>query len=529
MNPRFADGARRHLRGTAVAIVLSVLSVAASAETVLRVATEGGLKDSDPFWTIAYITRDHGYMVYDTLFALDENFEVQPQMVDTWEVSEDGRTYTLTLREGLAWHDGEPVSPEDCIASIKLWGVRDSLGQRLVPAIASFDVKDDRTFSFTLRTPTPLILESLAKLSSNAPFMLKAEHAEKNAFETLKEVVGSGPFRFVADEWEPGSKAVYERNEAYVPRDEEPSGAAGGKVAKVDRVEWIHYTSAKKARRALIKGKIDIWQAPPPDIARELAEHEEIVVRALDRVGKQGWIRMNHVREPFDDPKVRLAFLHAVDQREYLEAITGSEEMYEACPGFFTCEGPNATVAGSEALSGVDLEKAKALLAESGYDGKKVVLMKPRGFHSLEAAADVTARTLERIGMKVKVQAVSWGTLSERRAIKDNAGRKGWNLFPTYFEALDAASPLTNLGVRSGDGAWFGWPQDPMVVQLIEAYATEKEPTRRAGAVEKLHKRLFEGIPYINIGQWFAPTAWRAEVSGLIESPVRFYWNVTKS
>ena len=516
------------LKVAAAAIALSIGSLTASAEQTLRVATEGGLKATDPFWTTAYITRNHGYMVYDTLFALDEAFEVQPQMVDTWTVSEDSRVYTFTLREGLTWHDGDPVTAEDCVASIKLWGQRDSLGQRLAQAIKSFDVVDERTFSLTLKRPTTLVLESLAKLSSNVPFMLKAEHARKNASSALDEVVGSGPFRFVARKWKPGEKTVYARNEAYVPRDEPASGAAGGKVAKVDRVEWIRYSKANRARKALLAGKVDIWEAPPPAELRRLQGRDDIVVQALDRVGKQGWIRMNHLRAPFSDPKVRLAFLYAVDQEEYLRAITASKDHYEACPGFFTCKGANATLAGSEPLATVDLEKAKALLAESGYAGEKVVLMKPKGFHSLAAAADVTAETLQRIGMNVDVQEVKWGTLAERRAIKGKAGRKGWHLFPTYFEALDAASPLTNIGVKSGDGAWFGWPKDPMVSAMIESYEWQADPAKRQASLVALHERLFEGIPYVNLGQWFNPTAWRKEVSGLVESPVPFYWNITK-
>ena len=519
---------RTNLIAAAAAIALSIGWLTASAGETLRVATEAGLKGTNPFWTTAYITRNHGYMVYDTLFALDEAFEVQPQMVDTWTVSEDSRIYTFTLREGLTWHDGDPVTAEDCIASIKLWGERDSLGRRLARAIRSLDVVDERTFSLTLVQPKTDVLEALAKLSSNVPFMLKAEHATKNAFSALDEVVGSGPFRFVAREWKPGKKAVYARNEAYVPREEPASGAAGGKVVKVDRVEWIRYSKPSRARKALLAGKIDIWEAPPGAELRRLQGREDIVVQALDQVGKQGWIRMNHLRTPFSDPKVRLAFLYAVDQEEYLRAITTWKDHYEACPGFFTCKGANATLAGSEPLATVDIERAKALLGESSYAGEKVVLMKPKGFHSLAAAADVTAQTLQRIGMRVDVQEVNWGTLTERRALKGKAGKKGWHLFPTSFEALDAASPLTNIGVSSGDGAWFGWPKDPLISAMIESYEGKVDAAKRQASLVKLHQRLFEGIPYVNFGQWFGPTAWRKEVSGLLESAIPLYWNISK-
>ena len=392
---------------TALRVVLmttALLTIAgtASAERILRVATHAGLSHLDPIWTNAYITRNHGYMIYDTLFAMDESFEIQPQMVDRWSVSEDGLVYTFTLRDGLTWHDGDPVTAHDCIASIKRWATRDPLGGRLVGYVDGFDALDDRTFVINLSRPYARVLASLAKLGSTTPFMMKREHAQLGASTELTEMVGSGPFRFVTDEWKPGKTAVYARNEAYVPRSEPASGASGGKIAKVDRVEWIYYRKWTHARKALITGKIDIWENPPPAATQLLKGDNSIVIEALDRVGKQGWIRMNHLRPPFDDPKVRLAFVHAVDQREYLDAIVGTEEFYDACPSFFTCSANPPVLAGSEPLATVDLDRAKALLKASSYRGETIVLMNPRDFHALAAASKVTARTLRRIGMKVR-------------------------------------------------------------------------------------------------------------------------------
>ena len=515
---------------TALRVVLmtaALLSMAgtASAERILRVATHAGLSKLDPIWTNAYITRNHGYMIYDTLFAMDESFEIQPQMVDKWSVSEDGLVYTFTLRDGLTWHDGDPVTAHDCIASIKRWATRDPLGGRLVGYVDGFDVLDDRTFVINLSRPYAQVLASLAKLGSSTPFMMKREHAQVAASTELTEIVGSGPFRFVADEWKPGKTAVYARNEAYVPRSEPASGAAGGKIAKVDRVEWIY--EPRKAHRTLITGKIDIWENPPPAVTKRLKSNNSIVIEALDRIGKQGWIRMNHLRPPFDDPKVRLAFAHAVDQREYLDAIVGTEELYDACPSFFTCSA-DPVLAGSEPLATVDRDRAKALLKASSYRGEKIVLMNPKDFYALAAASRVTVRTLRRIGMRVQVDKVSWKTLTERRA-NPGKGRGGWHLFPTWFEGLSAASPLTNIGIRTGEDAWFGWPSDPAVPGLIEAYAEATDSAAERKALTRLHERLFEVVPYINFGQWLAPVAYRREVSGLLNSPVPFYWNVTKT
>ena len=517
---------RRAPLGAAIlAGALLAMSTAASADQVLRVATHAGLASLDPIWTTAYITRNHGYMVYDTLFAMDESFEVKPQMVDTWEVTDDRLAYSFTLRDGLAWHDGDPVTPEDCIASLRRWGERDPLGRRLMTHVESLDGVDDRTFVIKLSRPYARVLASLAKLDSNTPFMMKREHAEVPASTEITEVVGSGPFRFVAEEWKPGERVVYSRNEAYVPRSEPASGTSGGKVANVGRVEWLYYPKPRDAQRALTKGRVDIWESPTPGATRRLERDDAIVVAALDPVGFQGSIRMNHQRPPFDDPNVRLAFAHAVDQREYLEAITGAEGFYNACPSFFTCSG-TPVLDGSEPLATVDLDRAKELLAASDYQGERIILMNPKDFPHLAAASKVTARTLKRIGMKVRVQNVRWKELSERRANKSK--RKGWHLFPTAFAGLTAASPLTNIGIRTGEEAWFGWPSDTQVPVLIEAYAEASDTSAQREVLARLHERLFEVLPYINIGQWSAPMAYRKELQGLLTSPVPFYWNVTK-
>ena len=521
-----AKTSHRGLRGVLMTAALMSLPATASTESVLRVATFAGLSGLDPIWTSAHITRNHGYMIYDTLFAQDESFEIQPQMVETWDVTDDKLTYRFTLRDGLAWHDGDPVTSADCVASIKRWGTRDPLGQRLMQYVDTLEPIDDRTFVMNLSRPYARVLASLAKTDANTPFMMKREHATAHSDTEVTEMIGSGPFRFVPGEYRPGRTAVYVRHAAYAPRAEAPSGAAGGKVAKVDRVEWVYERKPAKAMKALRAGKVDIWENPTPDAIKRLKRDDSIVIEALDQVGQQGWLRINHQRAPFDDPMVRLALMQAVDQREYLEAIVATEELYNACPSYFTCSG-NPVLAGSEPLATVDLDRAKATLAASGYRGERIVLLNPKAFHFLAAAAQVTADTLRRLGMKVKVRNVSWKQLTERRA--NRGKRNGWHLFPTGFDGLSAASPLTNIGIRTGADAWFGWPSDDAVPGLIEAYAQANDPEAERAALTELHERLFQVIPYINFGQWSAPVAYRKTVSGLLKSPIPFYWNVAKT
>ena len=410
------------LAATALAAPLAAAlgsSPGAAQEKVLRVVMHSDLKIVDPIWTTAYISRNYGYLVYDTLFALDEKLEVQPQMVETYEVSDDNLRYTFTLRDGLTWHDGQPVTSEDAIASIERWGAKDSMGQQLMQFVSGMTAIDDKSFEMTLKEPYGLVLLSLAKPSSNVPFMMPKRIAETPASEQISEYVGSGPFVFERDEWAPGNKAVFSKFEDYVPRDEPPSWAAGGKVAKVDRVEWIWIPDIQTAVNALLNGEIDFIEPPPHDLLPILQDDESIVLFDYNPLGNQYMFRMNWLHPPFDDQKIRQAALAALNQEDFLQAVIGNPDYYETCPAMFICNTPFATDAGAEVLMESDFERSKQLLEEAGYDGTPVVLMHSTDLQVLTNLAPVAKQLLERGGFTVDMQSMDWQTLVSRRAKKE--------------------------------------------------------------------------------------------------------------
>src|SRR6478735_2333553 len=253
----------RHSRWLAAFALIAVATTAGAQQKVLKFIPQADLRILDPIATTAYITRNHGYMVYDTLFAMDEKFQVKPQMLDKYEMSKDKLTYTFTLRDGLKFHDGAPVRSADCIASIERWAKRDVFGQRLAELTEAWTAVDDKTFRLKLKKPFAYVLEALGKPSSNVPFIMPERIAKTDAFTAITDATGSGPFKFVKEEWVPGSKVVYVKNTDYVPRKEPPSWAAGGKVVKVDRVEWIYIPDAATAAAALNAGEVDWWQQVP--------------------------------------------------------------------------------------------------------------------------------------------------------------------------------------------------------------------------------------------------------------------------
>src|SRR3984885_4845114 len=463
----------RRLLSLAAGALAAGLAVAAPAEAkTITAVMHSDLRIIDPEFTTAYITRDHGYMVYDTLLAMDSNFKIQPQMAD-WKVSDDKLIYTFTLRDGLKWHDGTPVTAEDCVASLQRWPRTDSMGQKLMDFTASLEATDARTITLTLKEPYGLVLESIGKPSSYAPFMMPKRLAETPPGQQIKEQIGSGPFKFVQAEFQPGVKAVYEKNKDYVPRQEPPSWAAGGKVVKVDRVEWITMADAQTAMNALQSGDIDFVEAPPFDILPVLAANSDIKVETLSKFGFLTGGRMNFLYPPFDNVKVRRAPFMALNQKDVLDALVGNPEYYRICGALFICDTPLATDLGSETLvKGDGMAEAKKLLAESGYAGRPLVILAPGDVVPLKAQPVVAAQLLREAGFKVDLQATDWQTVVSRRASQKPPNEGGWNMLFTNFVIADVVDPVVNilLNTRGKNGAWFGWPEDARMETMRDAF-----------------------------------------------------------
>jgi len=520
---------RRKLFAAAAVIAPLMLGpvLPAQAETVLRVIPHADLKNLDPIWTTAYISRNHGYLIYDTLFSMDDDFKPQPQMVDSWEVSDDKLTWTFKLRDGLKWHDGADVTAEDCVASLERWGKRDGMGQQLFGAMDSLTAADAKTIVMKLKTPYGLVLESIGKISSNVPFMMPKRIDETDPFEQIPEHIGSGPFMFVADEWVPGSKVVYQKFADYQPRSEPPSAASGGKIAKVDRVEWTYFPDQSTAMNALINGEVDYFEQPANDLAPLLAANENIVVEINDPLGNIGFARFNHLLPPFDNAEVRRAAIMTMKQEDYLIAAVGDAKYWKTCYSVYPCGTPLANEVGSEVMKTADLDKARAALDAAGYDGTPVVIMQPTDIPLLSAFSLVTAEKLRKIGMEVEVQAMDWATLTSRRAKRDPVADGGWNMFHTWWIGADVIDPMSIAFSGSPEKGWFGWPEDEELEKGRAAFAVAGTAEERKAIGEKVQERLWAIGASGELGQFFVPVAYRDNVKGLIKSPVQFFWNMS--
>jgi peptide/nickel transport system substrate-binding protein len=515
-----------------LALSAAMTSQAVAAGKTITAVMHSDLRVIDPGLTTAYITRDHGYMVYDTLLATDSSFKIQPQMAE-WKVSDDKLTYTFTLRDGLKWHDGAPVTAEDCVASLKRWGKNDGMGQKLMDFTASLEATDAKTITLKLKEPYGLVLESIGKPSSLVPFMMPKRLAETPPGKAIAEQVGSGPFKFVQAEFQPGVKAVYEKNADYVPRKEAPSWTSGGKVVKVDRVQWLTMPDAQTAVNALQSGDIDFMENPSFDLLPVLEGNKDLKIEALNKLGFQTFGRMNFLYPPFDNVKVRRAAFLAMNQKTVLDALVGNPKYYKVCGAVFICDTPLATDVGSESLvKGNGMAEAKKQLAESGYDGTPVVVMAPGDVVALKAQPIVAAQLLREAGFKVDVQATDWQTVVTRRASQKPPKEGGWNMFFTNWVGADAVNPIVNVSIsgKGKNGGWFGWPEDAKMEAMRDAFARSSSPEEQKKIATNIQKEVYDQVIYIPLGQYRIVSAWWKSLSGVLDGPATpIFWNIDKS
>ncbi len=507
----------------------AALMGAASAQSVLKLALHSDLKILDPIWTTALISTHHGYLVYDTLFALDEKLAIQPQMVDKYETSADKLTWTFTLRDGLEFHDGVAVTAADCVASLKRHGVRDSMGQKLMANVAELSAPDAKTIKMVLKEPYGLVLQTLAKPGANVPFMMPARVAATDPNTQITDATGSGPYIFKKDEWKAGEKTVYVKNTKYKPRTEPASGLAGGKVAKVDRIEWLVLPDTQTQVNALLNGEIDLIETVPSDLLPLLAKSKDVSTKVVNQSGRQYAIRFNVLHKPFDNPKIRLAALYALNQQEILQANVGNPEFFKECKSLFPCGSPLENTKGWEDKLGGNAVKAAALLKEAGYDGTPVVLLHQTDTAGHNNLATVAKPELEKAGFKVDLQAMDWQTLVARRVKKDPLASGGWSAFFTSWASVDILDPVAMAFLNSScDKAPFGWPCDSELEKLRDTYSKETDPAKQKAIAEAVQLRVLDYPTHAPLGQFTSPTAIRKNVEGLLSSPSLALWNIEK-
>jgi peptide/nickel transport system substrate-binding protein len=488
------------------------------------VVPQSDLRVLDPHVTQATVTRIYGLMIYDTLYAMDEGMRPHPQMVATKKVSADGLSYEFTLRDGLKFHSGEPVTSADVIASVPRAAKQDPLMQLMMKRLTKFEAVDAKTFRMSFDKPFPLIDAALA---SSGDLIMRAEDIAGAGDKPITTTNGSGPFRFIASEFLPGAHIGFARNADYVPRDEPADGLAGGKRVKVDKVEWIVIPDLPTRIAALEKGEVDLLDQLPHDGIQQLKGKKGIEVEVSSPLGNMAFLRFNTLFPPFNDVRARQALALLVDQKDYLSAaFTSDPTWWQECYSWFGCGTPNETEVGSEPYQKPDPVKAKYLLYAAGYRGEKIVILTTQEIPLIDALAEVTADKLRSIGVNVDLQTSDWGTLVVRRSRQVSPENGGWSIFQSGADISALAEPATNILIdtRCDRNNYVGWPCS----EKLEAMRTDLIDAPTRPKLENYSQALWTELPSLLLGKFLQPVAYRSVVSGLPHGQVLVFWNTEK-
>ena len=518
---------RRSLLAGGAALAAPRLARGQGART-LRVIPQANLTSLDPIWTTAVVTRNHAYLVYDQLVAMDATFVPRPAMAEGWTEAPDGLEWTFTLRPGLLFHDNEPVRAQDAVASIRRWMARDSLGQTLATLTTELAALDDRRFRFRLARPFPLLPAALGKPSPMPCFVFPERLARTDPFKQVTDPTGSGPYRFLRDEWNPGSRAVWARFDGYRPGPGAPDGIAGGRHANLDRIVWTVISDSATAASALANGEQDYWEYPLHDLVPLLKRNRDVVVGQRLSEGTYAGMRVNHLHPPFDNPAVRRAVLLGIDQRDHLRAVAGDDEKAWAnCESVYACGTAYGTDAGNAPLRTRDAARAKAALAASGYAGQRTVLLAPSDYPQINALSLVTADVMAKMGFNLDLVSTDWGTVTQRRASQEPVERGGWSVFHSTWSGADVVNPAIHQNLRAnGAGAWFGWPTDPVLETMRNDWIDAADEPARRRLADAIQVRAMETVPFIPLGYYWQPSAWRRNVTGVFPCQVAAFWNI---
>ncbi len=498
---------------------------------VLKVIPHGNLVMLDPIITNTAMTNGHAYHVFDTLYGRDSRYVARPQMAAGHTTAADGLSWDITLRPGLRFHDGEPVLARDCAASLNRWAARDAMGGMITQISEEpWAAADDRTLRIRLKRPFPRLLDALAKSGSVTPFMMPERLARADPYTAITEMIGSGPCRFVTDEFVTGTRAAYARFEGYVPRDEPNDAFSGAKRVNFDRIEWSIIPDPATASAALTRGEMDWWEAAAPDVVPLLRRARNVTLVGQEPLGYVSFIRFNLLQPPFNNVALRRAVLAAVDQSDYMQATNGDNARWQTCMAMFPCGAPQVTELGKGVMSEApNLDTARAAVRAAGYAGEKVVIISPSDYPSLGPLGDVTADLLKKIGFNVDLQVMDWGTVLQRRQSKSPVESGGWSIFHTWATSQGMMNPLLNLYIRGqGQSGWAGWYEDPAIEALVNEWTFSGDEAQSQRLMDAIQMRAFEGVPIVPLGQWHGVAAYRNNLRGVIPATNALPWNVER-
>ncbi|MFB9951947.1 ABC transporter substrate-binding protein [Rhizobium puerariae] len=509
--------------GLAATSVLAMPRLArAQSASLLKFIPGANLAILDPTANTSAPTRMHGYMVFDTLYGLDSKFQPHPQMVEGHTVSDDGRNWKLTLREGLKFHDGEPVRGRDVVASINRWAKRDSYGKILMAATDELTATSDKDVTFRLKKRFPLLPAALGKVGALVPVIMPERLANTDPSKPLSEMVGSGPFQFLDKEYSPGALAAYKKFAGYVPRANGPEGhGSAPKIVHFDRVEWHIIPDPSTALASIQSGEMDWWETPLPDFLPMFEGNADFKI--VPSSSQVMFLRLNHLTEPFNNPAIRRLVLSCIDQEMIMQAVGGAGK-WRANLGLYT--GSMENEAGYKDAFKVrkDFDNVRKELTAAGYKGERLVMLVGTDGGRNLAASQVGADIFKKMGFNVDFQTMDWGTASQRRTSMEPLDKGGWSCFFVGGDSEYFLDQATNFFARgNGKAGWFGWPTSEKLEQLTTEWFDAPDISAQKAIAENIQLQAWKDVPYIPCGELQSPGLARGNLSGFAAGFPKFY------
>ena len=522
---------RGFLAGSAATLAAPAAHAAGSPKT-LKFVPQADIALLDPHFAPALVTRNHAYLVYDTLYGVDDQALPRPQMAAGHTIEDDGRTWNITLRDGLRFHDGTPVLARDAAASLKRWAKRDVYALSVFQGVDDVIATSDKVLTFRLKRPFRLLADLLAKQNPFAPVIMPERLALTDPGQQVREIIGSGPFRFVAGERVPGSRAVYERFDGYVPRpDGQPEGTTGPKRAYFERIEWHTIPDPATAAAALQAGEVDWWEQPTADLLALLRKHKDVTVDVIDTLGYLGVLRFNHLHPPFDNPGIRRALMGAFSQQDMMQAVAGEDRsMWQDNVGIFNPASAFANNAGMSVLNAPrDLARVKRDLAAAGYKGEKFTFLVPTDLPAINAMSEVAGEVFRKLGMNMDYVTADWATVAQRLNSQETPDKGGWSLNANYAPGFSPMSPAAHGFLRGlGRNSLFGWPTMPKVEALRTAWIEATDLVEQKRLCREIQLAAFEDVPYIPLGAFFFAAAYRKDLTHILKGGIPMFTEVRR-
>lgn len=500
---------RRLYAGLGALAMLGLALPGAAFAQSANLAMVGEPQSLDPMASSADLVGTIMQHVYEPLYTFDAAWTLQPMLAAAMpEIGDGGKSYTITIRQGVKLHNGRDLTAEDVAASLKRWMEMTPRGKTVAKGLAGIEAKDALTVVITLTAPNPALIAHLALPSGFAAIMAKETIANP-----LTEFVGTGPYTF--KERKADQFVVLVKHDGYTARAEAPSGYAGRREARIPELRFIPVPNANTRVEGAIAGQYQFADQLPVESYKKVSGAAGVKAELTMPYGFP-YIPLNTKQGPFADLKLRQAFQMALSDTEMLMAAFGDEKFFAAAAEHFPKGSPFYTTAGASAYDKADAAGAKALLAQAKYDGTPIRILNSKQYDFHHRIALVLAEHLKAAGFKVQLDVVDWATLVQRRA--DAAA---WDVYITHSPFLP--EPMLSPPQLGDDAP--GWWKTPAKDSALGAFNSETDPAKRAALWAKVQEVVYTEVPYVRVGNFASLAGLSAKLKGYRPMPWPAFWN----